>query len=227
MDRVLDPDDVLRLFSVNRTLVSSKQLRLPTRGMVGNGLRVVMGAVAAFEGSLVVETRGRRMELAVNPVTGLTVVTEDEAVPPCPGLKAYISLGGDLGHFDDDLARETVRIAAFGRTYDGPSSPYWYSPRDLRDLMLQAPPETIVADVGSWFGSSFFSDDTRLAHDLDLIGVADLHSTLRMLGNHIQPTKLGEIGADAYADTIYHKVTGFTRSRTAPEIPYATRSPTK
>jgi signal transduction histidine kinase len=48
----LDPDDVPHLFSVNRTLVSSKQLRLPTRGMVGNGLRVVMGAVAVFEGSI-------------------------------------------------------------------------------------------------------------------------------------------------------------------------------
>jgi hypothetical protein len=49
----LNPVDVPRLFSVNRTLQSSKQLRLPTRGMVGNGLRVVMGAVAAFGGALI------------------------------------------------------------------------------------------------------------------------------------------------------------------------------
>ena len=68
----LDPDDVPHLFCVNRVLVSSKQLRLPSRGLVGNGLRVVMGAVAAFEGTLSVETRGRRLTLAVDRDTGLT-----------------------------------------------------------------------------------------------------------------------------------------------------------
>ena len=41
----LDPRDVPRLFAVNRPLVSSKLRRLPQRGMIGNGLRVVMGAV--------------------------------------------------------------------------------------------------------------------------------------------------------------------------------------
>src|SRR5688572_19181002 len=34
-------EDIARLFSVSRPLVSSKLLRLPTRGALGNGLRVV------------------------------------------------------------------------------------------------------------------------------------------------------------------------------------------
>ena len=38
----IDPDDVPRLFCVNRPLLSSKLKRMPTRGMLGNGLRVVM-----------------------------------------------------------------------------------------------------------------------------------------------------------------------------------------
>lgn len=38
----IDADDVTRLFAVNRPLISSKLKRLPTRGMLGNGLRVVM-----------------------------------------------------------------------------------------------------------------------------------------------------------------------------------------
>jgi hypothetical protein len=42
---------VPRLFAVNRPLLSSKLKRLPLRGMLGHGLRVVMGAVAAFDGS--------------------------------------------------------------------------------------------------------------------------------------------------------------------------------
>jgi DNA topoisomerase VI subunit B len=57
----LDPVDVPRLFSVNRALLSSKLKRLPLRGMLGNGPRVVVGAVVANEGMLVVETHGRRM----------------------------------------------------------------------------------------------------------------------------------------------------------------------
>ena len=54
----LDPLDVPRLFAVNRPLLSRKRRRLPLRGMLGNGLRVVVGAVAASEGELAVETRG-------------------------------------------------------------------------------------------------------------------------------------------------------------------------
>ena len=42
---------------------SSKLLRLPQRGALGNGLRVVAGAVLASAGSLVVITRNKRIEL--------------------------------------------------------------------------------------------------------------------------------------------------------------------
>src|SRR5258708_26138347 len=41
------PEDIARLFSISRPMVSSKLLRLPTRGALGNGLRVVAGAVLA------------------------------------------------------------------------------------------------------------------------------------------------------------------------------------
>src|SRR4030081_2386612 len=46
----IDPVEVPRLFAVNRPLLSSKLKRLPLRGMLGHGLRVVMGAVGAFGG---------------------------------------------------------------------------------------------------------------------------------------------------------------------------------
>ena len=59
----LDPDDVACLFSVARPLSSTKMLRLPTRGALGNGLRVAAGAVLASGGKLAVITRGMRLEL--------------------------------------------------------------------------------------------------------------------------------------------------------------------
>ncbi len=43
----IDPDEIATLFSINRPMVSTKLLRLPTRGALGNGLRVVAGAVLA------------------------------------------------------------------------------------------------------------------------------------------------------------------------------------
>jgi hypothetical protein len=51
------PEDIARLFSIARPMVSTKLLRLPTRGALGNGLRVVAGAVLASQGTLVVITR--------------------------------------------------------------------------------------------------------------------------------------------------------------------------
>jgi hypothetical protein len=54
-----DDETIGRLFSIRRPLISSKLLRMPTRGALGNGLRVVVGAVVATEGKLFVTTRGR------------------------------------------------------------------------------------------------------------------------------------------------------------------------
>jgi hypothetical protein len=51
-------DDVAILFAVNRPLISSKLRRLPTRGMLGNGLRVVEMPALPSQG-----TRIERIEL--------------------------------------------------------------------------------------------------------------------------------------------------------------------
>lgn len=55
----LDPE----LFSISRPLRSSKYLRLPIRGALGNGLRVVAGAVVASGGELYVSTRGKKYKI--------------------------------------------------------------------------------------------------------------------------------------------------------------------
>jgi hypothetical protein len=57
------PEDIARLFSINRPMISTKLLRLPSRGALGNGLRVVAGAVLASSGTLVVNTRNGRIKL--------------------------------------------------------------------------------------------------------------------------------------------------------------------
>jgi hypothetical protein len=57
------PGEIARLFSIRWPMVSTKYIRRPTRGALGNGLRVVAGAVLASAGTLTVTTRGRRIQL--------------------------------------------------------------------------------------------------------------------------------------------------------------------
>jgi hypothetical protein len=129
----MDPERVPALFCVNRPLLSSKLRRLPLRGMLGNGLRAVMGAVAATKGALVVETRGHRLELEIDCATGLTRVLSDTDVPIRVGTVVRIRLRDFLDGTDRE-ARIALFVARHGRAYAGPSSPHWYGPRDLLRL---------------------------------------------------------------------------------------------
>src|SRR4051812_12389454 len=57
------PEETADLFSLSRPLVSTKLGRMPTRGALGNGIRVIVGAVTASDGRLEVWTRNRRLIL--------------------------------------------------------------------------------------------------------------------------------------------------------------------
>ena len=96
------PEDIARLFSIKRPLVSSKLLRLPTRGAVGNGLRVVAGAVLASGGSLTVTTRDHRIELRPEREGTTTVVSVKKVKHPV-GTRIEIGFGPDLPCDDDTL----------------------------------------------------------------------------------------------------------------------------
>ena len=71
-------------------------------------------------------------------------------MPVKPGLTVYITFGPGLPR---DTAMTMAAwhatpsaIASHGMNYDGPSSPWWYSPRDLHQLMQQVTPiDTTVA----------------------------------------------------------------------------------
>ena len=54
----LDREQIVRLFAVNRPMTSTKLVRRPTRGAMGNGLRVVTGGVLA-SGVIGIATRPR------------------------------------------------------------------------------------------------------------------------------------------------------------------------
>jgi len=198
------PAIVPRLFLVNRPLLSSKLRRLPLRGMLGNGLRVVAGAVAASEGSLVVETRGHRLVLHVDDATGLTSIEADEPIPLIPGTVVRVMLGGrlpiDPGHDESERSRAAINIARLGKSYDGPSAPHWYSDKGLHRLFQCVKPETttvraVVADLG------FILDDDRRARDLSRDDAAKVLAHLQSATPPVAAELLGYIGPNAFGNS--------------------------
>jgi hypothetical protein len=220
----LDPVDVPRLFAVNRPLLSSKRRRLPLRGMLGNGLRVVMGAVAASDGSIIVETRGHSLSLAVDDATGQTLVLDVTPVPLICGLTVRLTFGPLLpsglygSHADTRLARTAIALANHGKPYTGPSSPWWYSPRDFHHLMAQVQPaDTTVARLCLELG--FKLADDRPARTLSREDAAAILERLREGTKPVQPERLGPIGPDVYDGRCYAKAIGNTHERDA-AIPF-------
>ena len=65
-------------------MVSSKLLRRPTRGCVGNGLRVCLGYLTATRGRLIIETGSLRVELAPE-IDGTSRIVSSETIKPIGG----------------------------------------------------------------------------------------------------------------------------------------------
>lgn len=104
-----DDATVARLFSFRRPQSSTKFFRLPTRGALGNGLRVVAGAVAATHGRLWVATRGRELAIVPDLQTGDSAATL-MALYDEPGTRVRLMLGHPLNLVSDDLAASHVAI---------------------------------------------------------------------------------------------------------------------
>lgn len=117
------PEDIARLFSIARPMASTKLLRLPTRGALGNGLRVVAGSVLASGGFLSVVTHNRR--IALRPERdGTTTVVSAEPVEFPVGTRVEIGFGPAIP--DDPNALGWAIVAT--EMARGPSY-VWASPR--------------------------------------------------------------------------------------------------
>jgi hypothetical protein len=188
----LDADRMVQVFAVNRPLLSSKLKRLPTRGMLGNGLRVVMGAAEAYRASIAVTTRGVRYELAVNSVTGHTTIVE-QADKSVTGLTVELRFPHPIfNDLDFEAAQTAIRLANVGEIYNGPSLPNWYSFEDLQKTIADASGGATAADVRT-----------------DLFGTT--------MDKQPQPS-MGFLGEAAFGG-YYHRIEGVAHIRGA-EIPY-------
>jgi hypothetical protein len=206
------PQEIAELFSIARPLVSTKLLRLPTRGALGNGLRIVAGAVLASEGSLVVITRNRR--IALRPERdGSTMVVEASAVEHPIGTRVEIRFGPALPSDQRTLFwAQTACHLARGTTYGGRSSPWWYDLSQFQELLSASgdrPVRELIANLDGCTG----------AKAGEIVAVAGLSRAIckkvtrdqaimllqaaRDNARPVKPERLGAVGPDAYPNASY------------------------
>src|SRR4051812_47498396 len=169
----LDRGRVLRFFAVNREMLSTKLLRRPTRGAIGNGLRVVTGGVLASGGRLTVESKGARYRLDVDRATGATVIVEEGVSEVVAGTWVTAAFGPALPSGGDDGAMALLAIRCFGAAAKPMlSHPDWYDPKTFGELVEAAEPGTTVAQLAAKMGVAL--DDERPATEADLGGLKAL-----------------------------------------------------
>jgi hypothetical protein len=226
------PDELAVLFSINRPMVSTKLLRLPTRGALGNGLRVVAGAVLASGGSLTVISRDRRTELRPERDGSTTVVAARRVDYPI-GTRVEIKFGPALPPNNPlGWAETACRIATHGTAYAGKSSPHWYDAGQFRELLYAAGRRSVRELVSQLDGctgtrAGEIVAEARLGRaiceDLTAPQAARLLAVARAAAKPVSAERLGAVGPDFKPDAAYARASGiaqFGSVEPKAEIPY-------
>jgi hypothetical protein len=241
------PEEIAALFSIARPLISTKLLRLPTRGALGNGLRVVAGAVLASGGTLVVITRDRRLVLRPERDGSTTVVSAKPVKHPV-GTRVEISFGPALPcdeyvlhwanvacHFASlsypggpgVLARHSVS----GSVYAGKSSPHWYDAAQFHELLYASgnrPVRELITQLDGCTGGKAgeIVAQARLGRaickDVTRPQAEKLLAAARENTKRVAPERLGAAGPDAVAGAYARSagVAEFGATEPMAEIPF-------
>src|SRR6516164_7809876 len=227
------PEEIASLFSIRRPMRSTKLLRLPQRGALGNGLRVVAGAVLASEGSLVVITRNWRIVLRPQ-ADGSTAVVEVTAADRPVGTRIEIGFGPALPSDHETLSWVLAAdaMASGGRDYEGKTSPFWYDPVQFHELLLaygSNPLRGLIAQLDGCSGGK--AGEIVTGAGLDRATCASVTSEqaaslLKIARGHarrVSAERLGSVGRDAFHRQQYAIERGIARLGSAEpwaEIPF-------
>jgi hypothetical protein len=227
------PEEVAQLFSIARPMISTKLLRLPTRGALGNGLRVVAGAVLASQGSLTVITRNHRTVLRPER-DGTTTVVSAKAVKFQAGTRVEIRLGPAIPNDGDALfwAKIAVQLADGGKTYSGKTSPWWYDAPQFHELLYasgKTPVRELIAHLDGCTGAkageivAAAKLGRTICSDITVQQAARLLQIARDNAKPVTPERLGEVGPifDGLAYACARGVTRFGTAEPLAEIPFA------
>jgi hypothetical protein len=205
------PKEIARIFSCDKPMTSSKQLRKPTRGCVGNGLRVIVGSVASGGGRIIVKTYDR--EITLRPrLNGTTDVEQYRKIDWPVGTSITIEIDPKYPIRGDtmDWAKLAITLA---KNSDPPfyrqPSVHWYDQRHLAfSILAGSPPKYTLRELVSRFdrctGREIQQRVTerfgkgRLCQDMNQEEAGTLLSILREGMAAIKPKKLGPMGENAW-----------------------------
>jgi hypothetical protein len=226
-----EPEAIASLFSIGRVMRSSKLMRLPTRGALGNGLRIIAGAVLASQGSLVVVTRNQRVVLEPQ-YDGSTRVASVTPVDHPNGTRVEIRLGPALPDDPDALAWATsaMRLAR-GNPYVGRSSVRWYDAPQFQELLYahgDVPVSALVArlDVSRPSAAAIIAAtglDSAACKDVTREQATHLLTALRAAARPVPASRLGAVGPDAFPGHAYAResdVAMFGAAEPRAEVPF-------
>ncbi|MGK0466474.1 hypothetical protein [Clostridium sp.] len=191
----IDESKLCELFSINRPLVTSKLLRLPTRGALGNGLRVVVGAVIATGGKLFVSTRGITYE----------IIAQDDGSSKIKKVSQYDGTGTaiEIKLGDKLISTRWSSIATRfnkGENYKGKTSAYWYNSESFFEL-CQAAQGTVHELVQQFEGctgtkAGIIAKEfgrNRLSKELPFYDTESLLEIIKNNSKFVKPNRLGSI----------------------------------
>jgi hypothetical protein len=230
------PAEIARLFSISRPLVSTKLFRLPTRGALGNGLRVVAGAVLASGGALSVTTRNRRLVLKPE-FDGTTTVVRATEVDFPTGTRVEISFGPALpcDRWVLDWAQVACRLAQ-GKTYAGRSSPWWYDAVQFHELLYASgstPVRELIANLDGCTGGNAGEIvaaaklNRAICRNVTRDQATDLLKAARAYARPVKAERLGAVGPDVLPNAAYAQASGVVEfGSVAPlaEVPFVVES---
>jgi len=213
-----DPEYIAKLFSINRPLISSKLIRLPMRGALGNGLRVVVGGVLASRGTLEVENFGRKFTLT--PKDDGSTDVETEASDVQIGTRITIKLGDSIPMADNMLewSELAISMASLGTVFKGKTSPWWYEEEAFFEMCLAARQRPLV-DLLVLFRSitPAMAKDLareRLCGEMTRDSARNLLISLREVSKKPKPTVLGKMD-DCFPGFGYQNISGEIPIRSA------------
>lgn len=224
----IDPAWLPQYFSINRPMISSKLLRLPLRGALGNGLRVVTGAVIATGGCLTVTTRGNVYQIL--PQDDGTSIAKEVEKSPHQGTSILVTLGMPVSSNTLSWGKLAIQFSRYGKIYQGKSSPHWYTSEAFYELTNAAdmPIETFASlfvapkKIREWFATY-----EVVGVSASSLGFAESESLLETIRDVVRPIGSGAIGetGDVFYKYEYAKKPGVFNARSArgrhhAEIPF-------
>jgi hypothetical protein len=206
------PLELAKRFSLDKEMTSSKQWRRPTRGCVGNGLRVIVGSVLSGVGRIIIKTRNQQVTLRPR-LDGTTAVKDVQAIDWPIGAAVTIEIGSKYPDYGNALewALLAIQLARHSSEPFVRNPSIWWLDRDhlaLNMLSAIGPTYTLARfvdqldrcksrDIGQLVTQRFGKG--RLCRDVNQAEAADLLKLLRdNIPAVIKPKQLGPMGADAW-----------------------------